>query len=254
MLTSRLKSPLLVLLAHPDDEFAVFPWIRGAIQHGYEVHAIWLTDGGWGGQDKVRRRLESISVLSLLGLPHGNMHFFGEQWSVPDGRLHLSLDKVIPHFLEQFEGLGSSGSLLLPAWEGGHQDHDATHLAGIHLARNCGSEPSQYSLYNGEGLPGPCFKVLSPLAQNGPIERIATTLFERFGYAKLCMRYKSQWKSFIGLLPAYLWRMCRSDAFAIQAVDPLRTAHRPHAGSLLYERRGGPLWEDFASATRPYRT
>ncbi|WP_187308475.1 PIG-L deacetylase family protein [Lysobacter antibioticus] len=254
MPSDRLKqAPLLAVFAHPDDEFAVFPWLRRAISEGRKVEAVWLTDGGWGGQDTVRRRAESIAVLSSLGLDPVSMHFCGEEWQVPDGELHLRLHEVVPRLLERLGRAGVGGEVLMPAWEGGHHDHDASHLAGIRLAQARGARMSQYSLYHGQGLSGPWFRVLSPLPANGVVETLPTTLGERLHCAALCLRYRSQWKSFVGLLPFYLWRMRRADAFWRQPVDPRRTAQRPHEDPMLYERRGGPQWADFATATAAYR-
>jgi LmbE family N-acetylglucosaminyl deacetylase len=246
------KRPLLALFAHPDDEFAVFPWLQAAAHSGRDIHCIWLTDGGFGGQDIQRRNRESMRVLRRLGVDTAGMHFVGASWNVPDGGLHLSLDDVVPRLVAKFGYLAPTAELLIPAWEGGHQDHDAAHLGGLALAA-AGTKLRQYSLYHGNGLSGPWFRVLSPLQANGRLDVIKTTFLERLGHARRCLAYASQWRSFLGLLPFYLLRMLRADAFALQPVDPARTAVRPHEGFLLYERRGGPTWHEFAARTQKYR-
>jgi N-acetylglucosamine malate deacetylase 1 len=233
--------PRLLLLAHPDDEFAIFPLVSAP---GDGLHVAWLTE---------RRRRESTEVLERLGVPRSNLHFLGHEWSVADGSLYHRLDDVVPRLLSYFGWLAHGSELMVPAWEGGHPDHDACHLAGIALARHLGSQPQQFSLYQGEGLPGPLFKVLTPLTGSGPARAIPTTAGERMRYVWTCLSYRSQWKSFVGLLPFYAWRMRRSDAFVVQPVAPERTAQRPHIGALLYERRGGPSWDEFAHATARYR-
>lgn len=45
-------------------------------------------------------------------------------------------------------------SLLIPAWEGGHQDHDAAHLIGRRLADRTGARAWQFPLYTGSALTG----------------------------------------------------------------------------------------------------
>lgn len=245
-----MMPPLVALLAHPDDEFAIFPWLRAAVRAGRDVRCVWLTDGGGGGQSVERRRLESIAVLTGLGLERSQLHFVGEDCGIPDGKLHLHLDTVVERLSQT---VANEAELLLPAWEGGHHDHDASHLVGIELSRGSAMTLRQYSLYHGEGLKGPWFKVLSPLPANGPSQWATTGMAERLGYVACCLKYRSQWKSFVGLLPFYAWRMRRGDAFVLQPVKPERTAQRPHPGALLYERRGGPSWEKFAELTRRYR-
>lgn len=243
----------MVIFAHPDDEFAVFPWLRWAVGERRRIELVWLTDGGWGGQDVVRRQRESRAVLAGMGIDPALMCFWGAEWAIPDGNLYRCLDSTMPELLRRFGTPGVGGEILMPAWEGGHHDHDAGHLAGIHIALSRGARMYQYSLYHGEGLAGPWFKVLSPLMANGPIEVLPTSLGERLHCAVLCLGFRSQWKSFLGLLPFYLLRMLSSKAFVRQPVDPRRTAQRPHEGAMLYERRGGPYWAEFAAATSSLR-
>jgi LmbE family N-acetylglucosaminyl deacetylase len=244
---------LIVLLAHPDDEFAVFPWIREAVRVGRTVRCVWVTDGGWGGQDVSHRRAESVKVLSRLGVDPAAMDFLGERCGIADGKLYLMLDKAIESLSRSLGATIFGAEVLLPAWEGGHHDHDACHLAGLAVVHDANARVRQYTLYQGKGLPGAIFKVMAPLPSNGPTEPIPTSISERMRYAALCFSYTSQWKSFLGLLPFYFLRMLKHDAFVTQPVDPRRTMGRPHLGRLLYERRGGPSWEEFAVATRKYR-
>lgn len=250
---SASQNPLLVVLAHPDDEFAIFPWLRKAIHVGRHVDVIWLTDGGWGGQNVMRRHAESTAVLAVLGMKQTGMHLCGIEWGIPDGRLHQHLETAVQKALQHFGTADVGGEVMMPAWEGGHQDHDASHLVGIQLAKARGARMSQFSLYHGEGLRGTWFKILTPLPSNGNVEVITTSLLERLYYAALCLRYPSQWKSFMGLLPFYLYRMFNRNAFRCQAVDPLRVMRRPHEGALLYERRSGLTWDAFAEATAAFR-
>ena len=245
--------PLLFLLAHPDDEFGVFAWIERALADGRQVRCVWMTDGGWGGQDIQRRQRESQNVLSAMGVPRQAMDFLGAEHGFADGDLCNCLDALVEALCARYRDLAPS-QILVPAWEGGHPDHDASHLAGLALAARTSSEVLQYGLYQGENLPGPVFRVLAPLPANGPHRTIAVSARQRLRYITACFGFRSQWKSFLGLLPFYALKLsfCRYP-FVLQPVQDGRTAQRPHPGPLLYERRGGPSFEQFAQRTAPYR-
>lgn len=244
---------VVLLLSHPDDEFAMFPWIEHLRQAGGRICCLWLTDGGWGGQDRQVRMEESRRVLGRMGVAPEDMRFVGFDWQIPDGELYQRMDSVQVRLDGLAPGFEGFGEVWMPAWEGGHPDHDATHLLAWRFANTIGAKPFQFPLYHGHGLPGPWFRVLAPLEANGPRRTLVTTVAERWRSIRRCLVYRSQRKSFLGLLPLYILRLLSSRAFVLQPVDPARTGTSPHPGRLLYERRGGPSWETFAICTRSYR-
>lgn len=244
---------LLALFAHPDDEFAIFPWLQAAIRGGRPVVAVWLTDGGWGGQDIQVRQDETIAALKRFGVGSEGMHFLGARHGAPDGRLHECLDRVLEPLWQIARQAGVS-EVMAPAWEGGHQDHDAAHLAAVWLLRRLPADGWEFSLYNGWKRPGPLFSVLSLIPRPADdVQHLPASLAQRLRCASACLCYRSQWKSFVGLLPFYLWRLRSGDAFARRPIRPERTAARPHPGALLYERRTALTWEAFAAATARFR-
>lgn len=243
----------VALFAHPDDEIGLYPWLMAANAAGRRVFCVWLTDGGWGGQNVERRCNESRTVLARMGLDTTAMHFAGVELGIPDGSLHLRLDDATEWLLRHFEHLEVDTPLWVPAWEGGHSDHDAAHLAGLALAHARGLMPMQYPLYQGKGLPGPWFRVITPMDENGPASPISVPVQQRIRCVVRCLAYRSQWKSFIGLLPFYALRMLHPHPFVLQPARWSRTAQRPHEGAMLYERRGGPTWAEFAAATVRWR-
>lgn len=247
------ERPLIALLAHPDDEFAIFPWLAAEAATGRSVWCFWLTDGGWGGQDVQRREDESLEVLTSFGLNVGSLEFLGRTLAIRDGHLADELDTVIALVRQRLALIGNAHTLLIPAWEGGHQDHDAAHLVGLASSAGFQAEVFQYSLYHGAGLVGPLFKVLSPLPQNGPTIPHPTSVSFRLRCLAACLRYRSQWKSFLGLLPFYALRLARRDAFVLQPVNAARVREQPHAGLPLYERRGGTTWAAFSRTTADVR-
>jgi len=246
------RRALLVLMAHPDDEFAIFPWITRALAQGARVECVYLTDGGYGGQDIEPRMRESRQVLAGLGVPTEATHFLGAEQSIADGHLHEQLGRALESVSPLAASLGSF-EILMPAWEGGHQDHDATHLVGLALAARHAIDAWEFSLYHGEGTVGSFFRVLSPISRPGQTESLGLGWRERLACIRRCLSYRSQWKSFVGLLPFYAVRMLERHAFKRRKAEFSLTAHPPHAGQLLYERRSGPTWASFAECARGFR-
>lgn len=243
----------LVLLAHPDDEFALFPWLLAALHQGRQVAVAWLTDGGWGGQPLEPRRLESIAVLTRMGLAREKMHFLGENFGIADGSLMHQIDDAVRQIKEIFGQSGRIREIWMPAWEGGHPDHDATHLVGLKAAISFKAETYQFPLYNGWRLRGPWFRVMKPLPANGRTIGIHVSVAERVRCVFRCSIYRSQWKSFLGLLPFYILALLKHEPFVFQRCSIERINAKPHEGLLLYERRGGPTWSEFNHATADIR-
>ena len=246
---------LVFLLPHPDDEFAVAFQIRDACRARLEVHVIFLTDGGLGGQDTAIRERESSAVLRRLGVAEEAIHFAGRVEKLPDGQLHLHLHRALAAIEKIVSGLPQIQAIFAPAWEGGHQDHDSGHLLGAALGRRFNSAALwQFPLYRGIGRSGPWFRVLAPLARNGDVRVTTTTWRERGWHLRLCLAYRSQWRSWIGLWPlTFVHHLC-DGRFAIQPIDIERAAFLSQDSPPLYERRGFLSADAFVAATADFRS
>lgn len=89
------------------------------------------------------------------------------------------------------------------------------------------------------------FRALAPLAENGPVYCQKIGLLQRCRYVALCLRYGSQWKTWLGLFPFVALHYVFLGRQSLQSVDVRRCCERPHAGPLLYERRGFFRYEEF---------
>lgn len=242
------------VFAHPDDEFGCLEILQRLVASGDRVVCVYLTDGAYGGQPAEPRVRESQRVLRKLGVRDEDMHFVGVRHGFPDGQLVASLERAYAALLECLEPYDVQ-ILYTMAWEGGHQDHDAAHLLVLYAARELGVKQrvEQFSLYNGAGLPGPLFHVMHPLPENGEVQRFAMSFANRLRYLGLCMAYPSQWKTWLGLLPLVAPKLLFGRGYALQKADIGRLDEKPHAGALLYERRGLMTWAQFGSAARAFR-
>ncbi|MFC5461348.1 PIG-L deacetylase family protein [Massilia niabensis] len=233
----------LFLFAHQDDEFGVFHLIDECRRQGRRAACAYLTRGvnGLAGT----RNAESLRVLGKLGVDASDVVFAGDLLAIDDAHLPLSLDAAGAWIGEWIGSFDTVGRIHVTAWEGGHHDHDALHALTLHAARRLALLPKvrQFALYNHKGCPGPLFRVLSPLAANGPVELQPVRWAKRLHYLRLCLAYPSQRTTWIGLFPFVLLHYLLDGRQALQAVSMERLDQRPHPGTLYYEQRGFFEWE-----------
>ncbi|HAK90972.1 MAG TPA: PIG-L family deacetylase, partial [Massilia timonae] len=118
-----------------------------------------------------QRNAESLAVLAQLGVAPGDVIFAGQQLGIGDARLPLHLEQAGRWIGQWIDGFCPIEAIHVTAWEGGHHDHDALHALAVTLACERGllARTWQFSLYQAEGLGGPLFRVLAPMAANGPV-------------------------------------------------------------------------------------
>lgn len=245
----------LFLFAHQDDEFGVFQKIIDERQKGHRVCCAYLTDGGFGGVLPQRRNLESLYVLQQLGVQVQDVFFAGQALAISDARLHEHLESAANWISEWLTGFSKVVSICVPAWEGGHHDHDALHAIMVSIAeeRNILGCVRQFSLYNGYGCAGPLFRVLIPLPMNGAVEEISIPWKHRLRFLRYCLCYPSQAMTWAGIFPFVVLRYLTSGMQILQPVSAERTCIRPHDGALYYEKRGFLTWEKMASSLSEWR-
>lgn len=235
----------IFFLAHQDDEFGAFQALVEETVKGRRIVCIYFTDGGANGAATKIRNEESSKVLRKFGVFDEDIIFAGEILSIYDGKLADSLYTAnvwIRTFLSKTSGIEA---IYVPAWEGGHPDHDALHAATVLASSqlNCLSKIRQFALYNAYKCVGKLFRVLSPLPCNGPTECTAISWPNRLRFLSYCLSYPSQYKSWIGLFPFVLFQYLVNGRIALQLVAYERITERPHPGPLYYERRGFFSWD-----------
>jgi LmbE family N-acetylglucosaminyl deacetylase len=245
-----MRPAALFLFAHQDDEFGVFHAIEDSLRRGLRVRCAYLTHGAHGSA--ARRNAESLRVLARLGVDRGDVQFAGDQLGIGDASLPRHLDAAGAWLARWIAASGAVERIYVTAWEGGHHDHDALHLLALRTAAGLGLEARvrQYSLYHGHRRPGPCFRVLAPLAANGPVEQGTIPWRARWRYLGLCLSYPSQRTTWIGLFPFVLLHYLWHGRQELQRATLARLEQRPHPGALYYERRRFYRWEQFEDDMR----
>lgn len=254
-LTNKNISIVLFLFAHQDDEFGVFHQIERELKTGRRVICAYATDGA-ATADPHTRDAESRKVLKKLGVSSQDIFFIGRDLHIGDGQLHKHC-KAFSNWMSNLIKFHTSfEACYIPAWEGGHPDHDLLHAITVDLfgRRNWLSRVRQYSLYNGRNCRGPFFRVMSPLPENGPVEKFSISWGRRIWYIFLCLSYPSQWRSWVGLFPLAFFYYLFVGEQQLQRVDEMRLNRPPHSGMLYYETRNFASWLDILNVINGFNT
>jgi hypothetical protein len=244
---------LVFVYAHQDDEIATATRILDAIRSGWLVTCVYLTDGQGGRARSSVRDEETRQVLTRLGVDLSRVHFLGTQHGIPDGSLHLHLPEALSLLESRIPE--PVDELVTLAWEGGHHDHDAAHLVAVAFASRRGLLARTYEmpLYHGHRLPGPLFRTLTPLRVGTPWTPRRIRFRDGLRIALLCRFYRSQRKTWLGLLPEALLRLSLGRKEWSRPVDLSRLHTRPHEGALFYERRFRIPYAEVAEAAKAFR-
>lgn len=246
LVDTTAKPVAIFLFPHQDDEFGIFQKILDERQKGHRVCCAYFTDGGLSNRGGTQRRdKESLTVLIKLGVKKKDIFFMGHVLSIPDANLPEHLETASNWIREWLLTFAQVSSIYIPAWEGGHHDHDALHAIAVTVAAELSmmERVRQFPLYNGYGCIGPLFRVCLPLLLNGGIEERRISWSNRFLFLHCCLSYPSQTKTWIGLFPFVVLHYLINGKQALQPVSLERIRLRPHDTALYYERRGFFTWE-----------
>ena len=233
------KTVAIFNFAHQDDECGVFQLICNEINSGNIVYCFYFTSGTFDGSNSAQRNQESVDVLLKLGVQKEKIYFPGSEYSIPDGKLIQKIDFIFQYLSKLLAAVAKPCKLYVPAWEGGHPDHDALHAASVLAAKNNNLLKStfQFPLYNNYRCVGPLFRVLSPLKENGKVYKVRIVFLDRFRFMRYCLSYPSQIYSWIGLFPFFFINYIFSGSQSWQAVSMERLLQAPHEGILYFVRR-----------------
>ena len=224
------------VLAHHDDEVFCAGHLLRAMTTGHRVHILWATAGGLAPAG--RRLLEGARVCRVLGLAPGAVR----DLRLPDqGALHhiasiagaaeALLDAAVAH------GGGEPPAVYVPAYEGGHPDHDAVNLA-VAVLRNRRPELAarEFPLYR-RGPSGLNVQAPQPAAatSRGPFSVLP--LDDEAVLLRRCLVRANASQLLPSLLPllALAWVAGRGRAEPSRPLPAHDYAHPPHGGALLYE-------------------
>lgn len=247
----------LYVLAHQDDEYGCIAQIRSDVNEGRRVVVAFLTDGSTPSVRAAVRTAESRAVLERIGVAPGDVVVIGTSLDIASFDLPQRLEQAYGALLVWLRkaNCASAVHITTVAWEGGHSDHDAAHLAAARLARELAiSNLREFSLYNAHRRFGPFFRVMSFCdgAAVGDDAGPRLSLVHALRDAFVCWQYRSQRMTWLGLFPGALARLLVRRRHAVRTIAVPRDTRRPHAGPLYYERRWGLTYEAFVAMTERF--
>ncbi len=238
----------LFLFAHQDDEYFVAPFLE---REPARARCVFLTMGDFHGTSCAVRNAESLRALRSLGVPEEHILFAGEKLRVPDNDLVSHLPAALALLLAE---CGGAQTVIAPAYEGGHPDHDAACLLGHAFAARAGGPPVlEFAAYRAHSWL-PHYYTVMQLPEDRkreeaslPMARFSPRNFFLFRF------YPSQWRTWLGLLPPLLSRYLTNGNAGIYPARQRDFRIRPHEGKLYYEYRRWSTFERFGARTEQFR-
>lgn len=250
------RANVLFLFAHQDDEFACAQHLKWETERNPDsIFCLFATDGEGHGIHSSLRDSESTRALEGLGVKKENIFFLGSTSRTPDGALveHLAAAREASlRLLSQQKW----NRIYCPAWEGGHQDHDATHLLAQALARDFqvpAKEVWEFTIYNGYRMPWKFFRVLRPIPHGQEFSSIYLSFGEVIKQWRMMFHYRSQWKTWLAFMPDITWNLFFRRREVCQRACAERLHASPHEGPLLYEKIFGFPVARFKKAQKSFQ-
>jgi LmbE family N-acetylglucosaminyl deacetylase len=245
---SAAADQVLFIFAHQDDEMAMASRILLEHSRGSRIFCVYLTDGSPGKLSAAARNTESLAALTALSVAQSRIFFPGSTIPIRDGTLVERLDPALQQLEEVMRDVRVDTVYCL-AWEGGHHDHDASHLVAVAFAarRRIMDRCYELPLYRATLIPR-VFRVLSPLPPRESWSRRRIALREALRVVSLVGHYPSQRRTWLGLFPGLFAKLVLLRREVLRPVDVQRLRRRPHPGTLLYESRFGYPGERFFNA------
>lgn len=239
---------------HQDDEIGAYSAIEQSLLRGERVICAYTTAGAdLGSPLAAARAQESEAALIELGVDRQAILHLGINYGWQLDTVHQRLDETAAVLKGIFDNEQPS-RIYLPAWEGGHQDHDATHLAGVAAAFETGMHDRvvTYFMYRAP-LSGPMPYLACAPIPGHPEAMRATVPFRRaLKYTQLLFIYRTQFRAMVGLGPFFVFRW-----LILRGVRYGKPVHSsvyfpPLPGRPLYERHKRLTWAEFREATKSF--
>lgn len=219
----------MFVFAHQDDEVGYFCLISHLVRERTPLKMLWITDGAYSVPAEVRRQ-ETRTALGMIGVDSECLEF----WDYPDGASIKYAVEIVDRLTRRMREI-SPAEVYVPAYEGGHPDHDFAHFSAVVAASRLEKPPLVFEapLYN---------KYRSPIVSfNRFIPAPTPNVYTPMGRVDVAMKvrgmfkYKSQfWMTTLPLL-LFGWPRLLQRGEPYRRVPERDYRKPPHEGKLYYE-------------------
>lgn len=240
----QTKRSAIFLFPHQDDEVGILQKIVDEIKEGSEVFCLYFTRASNSHKNSIRNS-ESLNVLMSYGVKKENIIFVGQMLDIEDKKLHQHV-LTTKHWLDSwFISHSYISNIYVPAWEGGHPDHDCLNAVAATFLNNSRLKGNvwQFPLYNARNCPPYLYRIQSPLTENGEITKTSIGFKNRIRFIRSCLGYPSEVSAWIGLFPFFFFNYLILGKQNLQLIKSSQFGVRPHDGRLYYEIRKFGAWE-----------
>ncbi len=236
---------IVYLLPHQDDEVFLIPKIRSDLALAEQVLFFFLTESHLSEQLTERRIKESQCFLKHLKVEESQIYNIGKILHIADGKLHQSLNAatalIKEILLKTSNEQEAQITLVSPAFEGGHQDHDAAFVLAQRLNQKWPGPLLEYFMYHGYGTRGKMYKVAAPLSAQAVV-KFKYKIEDYWLLLRVPLFYPSQGKAMLGLWPFLLMKsLYQPLTFRLSE----RGQHLEHEEVPMYERWGRLTYGEF---------
>ena len=248
-LNTHAKGSAIFLFPHQDDEVGIFQKILDEQDEGNEVFCLYFTRSADKRRNSIRE-LESLNVLLGYGVKRKNILFIGRLLTIEDKNLCAHILRAKKWLDDWLSNHSYISNIYVPAWEGGHPDHDCLYAIAATLItkENFKNKVWQFPLYNSKNCPPFFYRIQSILCENGPKIVVPISFINRFRFIRSCIQYPSQWLAWVGLYPFFFINYIFFGRQYLQPIETNRFEQRPHAGKLYYEVRNYRTWKEIFDA------
>lgn len=239
--------------AHPDDEFGAFEKIRRLRIE--QEHCLFVFCTKTTTIFK-RRKSETLKVLSCFGVREDECIFLSDFADIQDGKAYQHAEILFQIISEILLGLPNLSIVHVPAYEGGHQDHDLLHAVvclSVHK-NDIDTDISEMYLYNNWKAGIIFFRVFKIIEKDSKnIQKLNISRGNQLRYLRYCTLYCSQWRTWLGLLPFVFlhYVLYQHEFHVLLARNSIgHIWQRPHQKPLLYEKRKRCTFQKIQEALR----